>query len=170
MTDRDEWRTFYDQGKEGACVGFGWSRCMSILNSKEDTQEYAARWLWDRAKERDQWPETNPGDNNGTSVRSAAEILVAAGHVPWAEDYADDEHAERTGYQPDAAQGLTAFRWAQAVDEVHGVLANEKADELSAVPILNSWGEGYPARVWMPDDVLDRLMKEEGEIAIPTDR
>jgi hypothetical protein len=56
------------------------------------------------------------------------------------------------------------------VDEVHGVLANEKADELGAVPILNSWGEGYPARVWMPDDVLDRLMKEEGEIAIPADR
>jgi hypothetical protein len=170
MTDREEWRTFYDQGREGACVGFGWSRCMSILNTKEDTQEYAARWLWDRAKEKDQWPETNPGDNNGTSVRSAAEVLVAAGHVPWAEDFADDEYTERAGYQADAAQGLTAFRWAQAVEEVHEVLANEKADELGAVPILNSWGEGYPARVWMPDDVLDRLMKEEGEIAIPTDR
>src|SRR5215211_7716161 len=51
----------------GHCVGFGWSRCMSILNKPE----YAARWLWDRAKEQDEWPETKPGDNNGTSVRSA---------------------------------------------------------------------------------------------------
>jgi hypothetical protein len=25
-------------------------------------------------------------------------------------------------------------------------------------------------RVWIPDDVLDRLMQEEGEVAIPTDR
>lgn len=166
MTDRDDWYAFYDQGSEGACVGFGWSRCMSLLNSSE----YTARWLWDRAKEKDQWPETNPGDNNGTSVRSAAEVLVAAGHVVWNEEYADDEHTERDDYQPDSAQGLSAFRWAQSVDDVHAVLANERADELGAVPILNSWGDGYPRRVWMPDDVLDRLMQEEGEVAIPTDR
>jgi len=38
------------------------------------------------------------------------------------------------------------------------------------VPILNSWGKSYPYRTWMPDDVLDRLMAEKGEIAIPTDR
>ena len=166
MSDREEWRTFYNQGSEGACVGFGWSRCMSVLNG----QEYAARWLWDRAKERDQWPETNPGDNDGTTVRAAAEVLVASGHVPWSDPYADDDYTEREGYQADAAQGLTTFRWAQTVDEVHGVLGNERADELGAVPILNSWGDGYPARVWMPDDVLECLMQEQGEIAIPTDR
>jgi hypothetical protein len=37
------------------------------------------------------------------------------------------------------------------------------------VPFLNSWRRGYPHRTWMPDDVLDRLMREEGEVAIPTD-
>jgi hypothetical protein len=50
--DPDEWWDFYDQGAEGACVGFGWSRCMSILNQ----ELYAARWLWDRSKEADEWP------------------------------------------------------------------------------------------------------------------
>jgi hypothetical protein len=170
MTDREEWYAFYDQGSEGACVGFGWSRCMSILNGQETGQQYTARWLWDRAKELDQWPETEPGDNNGTSVRSAGDVLIASGHVPWNEEHADDDHTERDDYQPDAAQGLSAFRWAQSIDEVHGVLANERADELGAIPFLNSWGAGYPERVWMPDDVLDRLMQEEGEIAIPTDR
>ena len=165
-SDPDEWWSFYNQGAEGACVGFGWSRCMSILNGSE----YAARWLWDRAKEGDQWPETNPGDNNGTSVRSAAEVLVAAGHVVWKDEYGDDEYTERDDYQADTSQGLSAFRWAESVDDVHLVLANDRADELSAVPILNSWGEGYPARVWMPDDVLGRLMEEEAEVSIPTDR
>jgi hypothetical protein len=53
---------------------------------------------------------------------------------------------------------------------VNSVLANPAADKLGAVPILNSWGATYPYRVWMPDDVLEHLMKEEGEIAIPTDR
>jgi hypothetical protein len=40
-SDREDWRTFYNQGKESACVGFSWSRCMSILNH----DRYAARWL-----------------------------------------------------------------------------------------------------------------------------
>lgn len=64
-----------------------------------------------------------------------------------------------------------AFRWAQSFEDIHSVLQNERADELGAVPILNSWGHGYyPHRTWMPDAVLDRLMREDGEIAVPTDR
>jgi hypothetical protein len=167
LSDRDEWWSFYDQGREGACVGFGWSRCMSILN-REPT--YTARWLWDRCKERDQWPETNPGDDEGTSVRAGGEVLAALGHVPWSPPHADDDHNGRVGYRPERAAGITTFRWARSVDEVHAVLGNERADELGAVPLLNSWGRGYPHRTWMPDDVLARLIEEEGEVAIPTDR
>jgi hypothetical protein len=167
LTDSDQLYAFYDQGKEGACVGFGWSRCMSILNGGK---EYAARWLWDRGKEHDQWAETNPGDDNGTSVRAAAEVLVASGHVPWDQSYGDDDYTERAGYQPEASEGITAFRWARSIDEVHAVLGNERADELGAVPVLNSWGPDFPHRVWLPDDVLAKLMEQEGEIAIPTDR
>jgi hypothetical protein len=165
--DTEAWWDFYDQGQEGACVGFGWSRCMSILNQG---QLYTARWLWDRSKEGDQWPETNPGDNNGTSVRSAGDVLSDAGHVSWDDSHADDDHTERDDYKPDPGQGIQHFRWAQSVEEVHSVLGNERADELGAVPFLNSWGRDYPQRTWMPDDVLERLMEEQGEVAIPTDR
>lgn len=164
--DPEEWWDFYDQGQEGACVGFGWSRCMSLLNQ----ELYAARWLWDRSKESDQWPETNPGDDNGTSVRAAGDVLSQAGHVDWAAGYADDDHTEREGYRPAGDNGITRFRWARSVDDVHRVLGNERADELGAVPMLNSWGRRYPHRTWMPDDILDRLMNEEGEVAIPVDR
>jgi hypothetical protein len=163
----EQWWDFYDQGREGACVGFGWSRCMTILNQG---QMYAARWLWDRSKEQDQWPDTNPGDNNGTSVRSAGDVLSASGHVSWQDEYGDDDHTERDDYSPDHQHGIQHFRWAQSVAEVHSVLGNERADELGAVPFLNSWGRDYPQRTWMPDDVLERLMEEEGEVAIPTDR
>ncbi|WP_116112658.1 hypothetical protein [Amycolatopsis ruanii] len=164
--DTDDWYRFYDQGREGACVGFGWSRCMTLLNKGL----YAARWLWDRAKERDEWPQTNPGDDDGTSVRAAAEVLLSAGHVDWDPVFGDDDSGERAGYEPDVSDGILAFRWATSAAEVHQVLANPRADELNAVPILNSWGENYPHRVWMPDAVLDRLIGEDGEVAIPTDR
>ncbi|WP_028660811.1 hypothetical protein [Nocardioides insulae] len=158
---------FYDQGSEGACVGFGWSRCMSLLNQGS---LYAARWLWDRSKEKDQWPETNPGDNEGTSVRAAGDVLRAAGHVAWEADFADDDHTERLRYSAALDAGIHRFRWATSVDDVHQVLGNERADELGAVPFLNSWGRDYPHRTWMPDDVLARLMAEDGEVAVPTDR
>ena len=163
--DNEEWRAFYDQAQDQACVGFGWSRCMSILNG----QLYAARWLWDRSKERDQWSETNPGDNQGSSVRAGAEVLTTAGHVAWSDAYADEDYRERAGYEPIPDQGLLTFRWAESVDDVHAVLDNPRANELGAVPVLNSW-HNYPHRVWLPDEVLDFLMQQQGEIAIPTDR
>jgi hypothetical protein len=164
--DPDEWWDFYDQGSEGACVGFGWSRCMSLLNN----ELYAARWLWDRSKEVDEWPETQPGDNQGTSVRAAGNILRDAGHVDWQDDFGDDDVSERSGYHPEFDDGVASFAWAASVDEVHQVLANDRADELGAVPFLNSWGRSYSHRTWMPDDVFDRVMHEQGEVAIPVDR
>lgn len=139
---------------------------MTILNG----EYYTAWWLWDRAKERDQWPDTNPGDNNGTSCRAAGEVLASAGHVDWQAAYAGDDYRRRGSYVPDLQDGIQVFRWAQSVDDVHAVLGNSRADELGAVPLLNSWGPSYPHRVWMPDDVFDRLMREDGEVAVPTDR
>ncbi|HYZ08354.1 MAG TPA: hypothetical protein VE709_07135, partial [Pseudonocardiaceae bacterium] len=48
--------------------------------------------------------------------------------------------------------------------------SHDPGDRASCWSDLNSWGRNYPHRTWMPDEVLDRLMQEEGEIAIPTDR
>lgn len=164
--DRDTWYEFYDQGSEGACVGFGWSRCMSLLND----ELYSARWLWDRAKEIDEWPDTNPGDSDGTSVRAAARILRRHGHVDWDSSMADDDAEIRFKYTAERDNGIRRFRWAQSVDEIHQALGNPEADRLGAVPFLNSWGPSYPRRTWMPDSVLARLIEEGGEFAVPTDR
>lgn len=164
--DDPAWWDFYDQGTEGACVGFGWSRCMSLLNK----EPYAARWLWDRAKEVDEWSQTNPGDAEGTSVRAAGDILRGRGHVDWDASMADDEMSERAGYTATLNDGIKRFRWARSINEVHEALGNPEADRLEAVPFLNSWGRRYPRRTWMPDAVLARLITEDGEIAVPADR
>jgi hypothetical protein len=166
MQDSNGWWDFYDQGKEGACVGFGCSRMMSLLNRKR----YDARWLWDWAKETDDWPETNPGDDQGTSVRAACDILRSRGHVTWRASFLGRDYQQRDTENPNAADGITVYRWAKTVDDVHGVLKSPANDTAGAVRILNSWGRGYPHKVWMPDATLQRLIDEDGEVALVTDR
>lgn len=73
--DLSAWWIFFNQGMQGSCVGHGSSRMMTLLNRVR----YDSRWLWDRAKEIDEWPDTNPGDDNGTSVNAAMKILKALG-------------------------------------------------------------------------------------------
>ena len=59
-TDPDAWWDFYNQGTEGACVGFGISRLTSQLNRKL----YDGFWLYHEAQKIDEWPGE---DYDGTS-------------------------------------------------------------------------------------------------------
>jgi hypothetical protein len=147
------WYQFYDQGNEGACVGYGSSRMMGLLNHSR----YDAPWLWDRAKEVDEWPDTNVGDNNGTSVRAAMDVLRTIGHIQWGKD------------KPDPKNGIAANRWATSVDDLFSVLQNETYKKLGAIPFFNSWGVGYPRKVWVPCEIWQRLLDEEGEATMVTD-
>ena len=194
------YRVQYDQQREGACVGFSSSWMMSILNRRF----YDARWLWNRAKEVDEWPETNPGDNNGTSVRAAMDILRTEGH----------RRIYNGSTEPvSLAEGIAENRWAAKVDEIrtsiasgtpavlgvnwytnfdspvqrgsdgywigegllgsvrggHAICVFGASDRRQAVRLVNSWGERYPL-IWMPYAVLQRLIDEDGEATLATDR
>ncbi|MGW0196580.1 hypothetical protein [Nonomuraea sp. NPDC003201] len=195
-----DFRRQYDQQREGACVGFSSSWAMSILNRPL----YDARWLWDRAKEIDEWPDTNPGDNQGTSVRAAMDVLREQGHCRLFR-----------GRRKEAAltDGIAANRWASTVDEIrtsiaygtpvvlgcnwyadfdtpreqgkegpwigrgdlgrvrggHAICVYRASDRLQAVRLVNSWGLDYPL-VWMPYTTLQRLIDENGEATLVTDR
>jgi hypothetical protein len=194
-----EYRDKYNQLREGACVGFASSWMMSILNRKL----YNARWLWNEAKKIDQWPETNPGDNLGTSVRAAMDVLRMQGHV---------QILRGRELAANLDEGILENRWAKTADEVrtaiaggipvtigvnwytnfdkptskdgnwwigqgelgsirggHAVCIYRASDRLQAVGIVNNWGPGYPL-VLMPYTVLDRLLGEDGEATLVTDR
>lgn len=153
-TDTSAWYRFYDQRREGACVGFAWSRAISLLNRRR----YDAAWLYRQAQLGDEWPGEAYA---GTSLRAAGDVLASLGHR---RVYGGHTLPERVD------EGISVYRWATSVDEVHAALGNAKADRLGAVPLLNSWGRDYPQRVWLPDETLDRLLREDGEAAIPTDR
>jgi hypothetical protein len=195
-------RAFYDQGREGACVGFGWSWAMSILNRiNRSFPKYAAPWLYQQAQLVDGWDDTPPEE--GTSVRAAGDILRTLGHERvWM------NHAQR----PTIANGIIENRWAQSVDEVraciaagipvvigvnwysafdapekvgrdfwigrndlssirggHCVCVYGASDKRQAVKIVNNWGVSYPL-VWMPYTTLQRLINEDGEVAVISDR
>jgi hypothetical protein len=166
-TDLVGWWDFYNQGAEGACVGFGCSRMMSIMNRKR----FFARWLWDRSKEIDSWSDTNPGDDEGTSVRAALNILSTRGHVPWtnsaAQIQADSDYTLRRNLTPSLHEGIYRYRWMRSIDDCLSVLGYGDKDY---VDILNSWGRHYPHLVRMPASVLERLWREDGEIGLVTDR
>lgn len=157
LKDAASWQVFYNQGQEGACVGFGSSRMMSLLNRKE----YDARWLWNQAKIVDEYPDTNPGDDNGTSVRAAMDVLRTKGHVLYKSKNEKD---------PVLVEGISANRWATSTTQVLSALKSLSYEKLKAVPILNSWGKDYPHIVWMPFTVLQKLLEDQGEATIITDR
>jgi hypothetical protein len=156
---------FYDQGAEGACVGFGASRMMNFFNGKL----YLARWLWDMAKKIDEWSDTNPGDDNGTSVRAALDVLRTQGHVPYTDKLApmQTDWQRRDELVGKPAEGIAANRWITSMDDALQVLGYTGLDY---VDVLNSWGTSYPHLVRMPVTTLERLWREDGEIGVPTDR
>lgn len=201
----------YDQGQEGACVGFAWSWAMSILNRRF----YAARKLYIEAQHRDQYADTPPEE--GTDVVAGAQVLMEQGH--W-------RFARGVTFPLAAFEGISNFSQAKTVDEIrlaislntpvvlginwysdfdmprwidigaggkrwwighpglldvnspylgairggHAICCCGARDDIEAVALVNSWGTNYPGVVEMPYKVLQRLLNEDGEAIIPTDR
>ena len=201
------WHSSWDQGREGACVGFGNSMMMTIRNNlsaaSEGDHRYDPLWLWNTAKTIDGFTHTDP--NDGTTVHAAAQILNQQGHV---------KVVSGVDKPVSLHEGIAAYRWATSVDDVRNAIALQlpvaigvnwytnfdtpvrvsqgveywigkhalgairgghcvciygASDKRQAVAIKNSWGTSYPL-VWMPYKTVTRLIKEQGEFAVITDR
>jgi len=125
---------------------------MSLLNRKS----YDARWLYHAAQEIDEWADTPPEE--GTSVRAGLEILRTSGH-----------RVMRAGFPhpPNPREGIAVYRWATSIDDWLAAIGRPGADE---VPFLNSWGTTYSHITWMPTEVVERLLREDGEFPVITDK
>ena len=159
LIDPVSWWKYYDQGQEGACVGFSISHGSSLHNRVR----YQARWLYQKAQEIDEWDDTPPEE--GTSVRAGLEVLRTLGHVKTA------RFRFFQGDTPKIEHGIEAYKWATSVEQIVEVLGSQEyLNRVGGIPFLNSWGKDYPHIVYMPFEVVDRLIREDGEFGLVTDR
>ncbi len=151
-SDRTSWHTFYDQGEEGACEGFGHSRAMSLLTGRT----YNGFWLYDDARRKE--GTYNEGDVGATNRGTCAALKS------WGDHYQDGEHCVRTKWATNVpGTGIKSYRWATHTNEVLQALSLTNVNE---VALLNSWGTEYPQRVYLSTSNLQRLLTEEGEASI----
>lgn len=203
-------RAFYNQGREGACVGYSSCLMMTLLNRIPGRQKwngrevYSGAAVWNKAKEIDGFDWTNPGDNNGTTVDAGMQVL---------RKYGTRQVIDHCEMDWDLLDGIKEYRWATSVDEIrqgievapvvlgvnwysdfdvpekkygvwwigrdknrigairggHAICCVGASDKKGAFRLCNSWGMKYPI-VWIPYETVDRLLKEDGEAGLVTDR
>jgi hypothetical protein len=130
------WHWEHNQGQEGSCVGHGGSLERAIVNYNQrrlaGRKPYAVRydpiWGWNEAKRGDEWPETNPGDDNGTSVRAFYDVMRIQGHRRIKTNGIAIGSDGRplvldNSEKPDPTEGVSTNRWATTVDEIRTALA-----------------------------------------------
>lgn len=151
------WWRFYNQGPEGACDGFAHCKAQSFVRGGT----YDGFWLYDQARK----IEGTYPSGDGTMGRSVCQVLQTVGLRTQSAAVASRQESLDGPVTP--ALGIKSYRWATTADEVCAALGRPGAQ---AVPLSNNWGEGAPVVVWLPVATLARLLKEEGEADVVTDR
>lgn len=163
------WWRFYNQGVEGRCVEFACLRALTLLNRKR--YDITSRWHYHEMQRTDEWPGGSyPGaapHYEGTSVRAGLEVLRAHGAIVsrWGGRSVNELDAPQL-VRPE--EGIAAYRWALDWEDVRRV--TRTPDSMPGVPMLNSWGKGYPHVTILADAAGERLMREGGEFGVVTDR
>jgi hypothetical protein len=147
VADLTSWWSWYDQGVEGKCVGFGCARAMTLV----DRVKIDPHRIYTEAQKIDEW---EGEDYSGTSVRAGLDILRRDG--------AAAVRGRKVGI-PTLLHGVKANRWATTVDELYAVLDSPRLERQGAVALLNSWGRGYPHITYLAAERMQRLLDEYGE-------
>lgn len=126
------WHWYHDQGYEGSCVGHGVVMERAITNNRQNVlmrmfepkRRYDPISVWDWAKSIDEWADTNPGDDEGTSVRAGYDTTRLKGLRRVSSMRLVNGVPTPVDLQPwNTAEGISTNRWAQTVDEIRTAIA-----------------------------------------------
>lgn len=144
------WHWLHDQHEEGSCVGHGVVMERAIANSLQARREsgrtktfrYDPIGPWNRGKARDPWPDTNPGDGQGTSVDAVYSDVKDNGLCRVRTMKIKDGLVVPVGLgAADVSAGVETFRWARTVDEMRTGLS-----EGLAIAIGVDWYTSFDRR------------------------
>lgn len=169
LDDLVSWWIYYDQLNEGRCVEFSGLRMLTLMNRIR--YDITSRWHYHQCQRIDYWPGGSyPGATppyEGTSVDAFMQVAAKMGVIPAKpRGKAIDPNEAPAKVKPE--HGIQTYRWAQNWQDVRTVLG--VPDWLPGVPMLNSWGRSYPKTVLLMDAAGERVLKEDGEMAVVTDR
>lgn len=179
-----------DQGREGACVGFG---CAHELIAEpvpvRGVTNKLARELYYAAQRTDQWPGGEyPGATprySGSSVLAGAKVLQEQGYITeyrWGFGLEDLQmavsnigpavigvHWYSNMFRPDANGFIHVTG---TVKGGHCILVRGIDVEKQAFLLHNSWGPtwGRNGTCWISFSDMGKLLAEEGEVMIPMRR
>lgn len=169
VEDLTAWWVYYDQGSEGRCVEFACLRAMTLMNRLR--YDITSRWHYHEMQERDYWAGCFQGHSGpayeGTSVDAGMQVLSQLGAVK-ALARGRAMTMEQAASRVKVDQGISTYRWALEWSMVRAALG--VPDWMPGVPLLNSWGKGYPKTVILLDAAGERVLREDGEFAVVTDR
>jgi hypothetical protein len=174
-----------DQGREGACVGFGWTgELLDRPKPYHGLDDSFANLVYHEAQQLDEWP---GDDYEGTSVLAGAKVLQARGLIAeyrWA--FSLDDVLRALGHagpvvmgtwwwsgmfdpDPDGFVRPTGSREGGHCYELYGTTSGRRTQ---FVRLVNSWGAGWGQNgtALISWDDLDRLLHDEGEACIPLGR
>lgn len=191
-------RARMDQGNEGACVGWSWSWAMSILNQRFYDARWLYHQAQSVDEWPGESYDGTSVRAGGDVLRDLGHCRLLKG-VTSVPDLADGIAANRWVTSIDdirtaIATGLPVvlgINWHRSffapirdspkddwwigrgdlgrVAGGHAIAAYGASDKRQAIKLVNTWGLNYPV-VWLPYTTLQRLLDEDGEGAVPTDR
>jgi hypothetical protein len=115
-----EMKAAYFQGNYNGCVGASLSQMQAFNNAiaGRAVLRYDWRALWNAAKAIDEFPDTQPGDNEGTSLRAGFDVLRQNGLIRL---NANGKRPKKADWNP--AEGIESNYWATSVDQMRSIIS-----------------------------------------------
>jgi hypothetical protein len=175
-------KIFLDQGREGACTGFGEEHVMALTPYSKTTSDSLAQQVYYEARRQDEWEGEDYEGSSVNGAMKASRLMARISAWKWAKTTAEAAHG--LSYHGAGELGTWWFEGMWDADDVGfiyptGAQVGGHAYALAGYKVLgtgerayrieNSWGPewGDNGGAWMHESTLATLLADEGELAFP---